>query len=133
MILIVILISGFLFMLFNELEDECIRNTWKGKFSKWNSKNSWKNKWKLDSQENLMSYIPKWYHFGVRMSFEERYPFGSTLFVGFSDAEHFFQMMKILSVCLGFSTFGVLPTITFFCGHLILGIAKETIFKKFLT
>lgn len=132
MTLILILISGFLFMFFNELEDECIRNTWKGNFEIWNSEKSWKNKWKLDHQFNLIPYKKKWYHFGINMPFEERYPFGSTLFVGFSDAEHFFQMMKILSVCLGFLTFGFLPAITFFCGHLILGVAKETIFKKFL-
>jgi len=131
--LVVILISGFLFMLFNELEDECIRNTWAGDLVNWNSEKSWKNKWKLDHQGNLIPYNNKWYHFGIKMPFEEKYPFGSTFFVGFSDAEHFFQMMKILSICLGFSVFGLLPTITFFVGHLILGVVKETIFKKFLT
>jgi len=132
MSLLIILISGFLFMFFNELEDECIRGTWTGKLSKWNSKTSWKNKWKLDNNQNLVPYKKKWYHFGIDMPFEERYPYGSTLFVGFSDAEHFFQMMKIFSICFGFSVFGLAEPIIFFVGHLILGVAKETIFKKFL-
>jgi len=43
--LLVILVAGFLFMFFNELEDECISNNWKGKYEKWNTKNSWKGKW----------------------------------------------------------------------------------------
>ena len=133
MSLVIILISGFLFMFFNEMEDECIRNKWTDKFYKWNSTVSWKNKWSLDENQNPISYKKKWYHFGIEMPYEERYPYGSTFFVGFSDAEHFFQMMKIFSICLGFSVFGAIEPIIFFVGHLILGVAKETIFKKFLT
>jgi len=130
--LLVILVAGFLFMFFNELEDECISNNWKGKYEKWNTKNSWKGKWKLDKDGNPLPYEKKWYHFGVPMPKAERYPYGSTLFVGFSDAEHFFQMMKVLSVCLGFAVYGFWPAASFFVGHILLGVAKETVFKSFL-
>lgn len=118
-------------MLFNEMEDECIRGQWSGKFQKWNTSDTWKNKWALDGG-NLKPYTKKWYHFGIVMPYEERFPFSSTFLVFLTDAEHFFQMCKILVASLAIfilhSTFGVL----FFIGHLLVGIAKETFLKKWI-
>ena len=43
-----------------------------------------------------------------------------------------FQMMKVLSVCFGFAVYGFWPAASFFVGHILLGVAKETVFKSFL-
>jgi hypothetical protein len=128
----VFLLLGFLFMLFNEMEDECIRGQWSGKFQKWNSINSWKKKWATTKNGLLKVYKPKWYHFGIRLPQEERFPFSATFLVFLTDAEHLFQMCKIVvaSVAVGILT----PTlgVAFFVGHLLVGIAKETFLKSWI-
>jgi hypothetical protein len=124
-----IFLFGFMFMLLNEFEDECIVGNWKGKLSKFNSKESWKNKWALDKQKNPLPYISKWYHFGISLPYEERFPFSSTFLVFLTDAEHLFQMGKILCVSIGFGIIQPIFGIAFFLGHLGVGIAKETILK----
>ena len=49
-----IFLLGFLFMLLNELEDECIVGNWSGSLSKWNSRQSWRNKWALGPKGQLL-------------------------------------------------------------------------------
>jgi len=125
-----ILSIGFLFMLLNELEDECIVGNWEGKLSKLNSKESWTNKWALDKDNKPFPYVSKWYHFGISLPYKERFPFSSTFLVFLTDAEHLFQMGKILCVSIGFAIFHPIFGIAFFVGHLGVGIVKETILKK---
>lgn len=127
-----IFLLGFIFMLFNELEDECIVGNWSGSLSKWNSRESWRNKWALGPNGQPLPYEPKWYHFGVYLPHAEAFPYSSTLFVFLTDAEHFFQMSKILTICFGFGLIDPTLGLAFFFGHLWVGVAKETILKRFI-
>jgi hypothetical protein len=131
MIGLVFLFLGFLFMIFNEMEDECIRGQWSGNFSKWNSSNSWKNKWALDGN-NLKPYTNKWYHFGIAMPQEERFPYSATFFVFLTDAEHFFQICKISVASVAVAVLNPTCGVLFFIGHLFVGVAKETFLKKWI-
>lgn len=99
--ILTIFLLGFLFMLLNELEDECIVGNWSGSLSKWNSRESWRNKWAIGPNGQPLPYEPKWYHFGIPMPKAERFPYSSTFFVFLTDAEHCFQMGKILTICWG--------------------------------
>lgn len=119
-------------MLLNELEDECIVGNWSGSLSKWNSRESWRNKWALGPKGQLLPYEPKWYHFGIRMPQKERFPYSSTFFVFLTDAEHCFQMGKILTICFGFGLIDPTLGFAFFFGHLWVGVAKETVLKRII-
>lgn len=90
----VIFFFGVLFYSFNELEDACVRNKFKNRGIWWNTGMSWKNKYKLDSDGDLLPYEKKWYHFGFSPKFEEKFPFSTTFLVFLTDGEHFFQFMK---------------------------------------
>jgi len=127
-----IFLLGFLFMLFNELEDECIVGNWSGKLTNWNSRESWRNKWAIGSNNNPLPYEPKWYHFGISLPHAERFPYSSTFLVFLTDAEHCFQMGKILAICWGFGLIDPILGFAFFFGHLWMGVAKETILKRFI-
>jgi hypothetical protein len=128
----VFLLLGFLFMLFNEMEDECIRGQWSGKFQKWNSINSWKKKWATTKNGLLKVYKPKWYHFGIRLPQEERFPFSATFLVFLTDAEHLFQMCKIVVASVAIGVLNPTLGVSFFVGHLFVGIAKETFLKSWI-
>jgi hypothetical protein len=128
----VFLLLGFLFMLFNEMEDECIRGQWSGKFQKWNSINSWKKKWATTKNGLLKVYKPKWYHFGIRLPQEERFPFSATFLVFLTDAEHFFQICKIVVASVAVGILTPMLGVAFFVGHLFVGIAKETFLKSWI-
>jgi hypothetical protein len=128
----VFLLLGFLFMLFNEMEDECIRGQWSGKFQKWNSINSWKKKWATAKNGLLKVYKPRWYHFGIRLPQEERFPFSATFLVFLTDAEHFFQMCKIVVASVAVGVLSPMLGVAFFVGHLFVGIAKETFLKSWI-
>ena len=88
------------------MEDESILNGWKKDYKflgitfkkSWlNSGVSWKNKWKLDADGNLIEYTAKdWWYFGVYPKYQERYTYSSTLFVWMTDAEHLFQQRRDL-------------------------------------
>ena len=128
----VFLLLGFLFMLFNEMEDECIRGQWSGKFQKWNSINSWKKKWATTKNGLLKAYKPRWYHFGIPMPQEERFPFSSTFLVFLTDAEHLFQMCKIVVASVAIGVLNPTLGVAFFVGHLFVGVAKETFLKSWI-
>ena len=120
-------IFAVLYMLFNELEDECVRGNFTHPYL--DSRQSWKNKWKTP----LVDYKPKWYHFGIKHLWEERFPFSTTLFVFLTDGEHLFQWLKNLMLALAFGMFGIEYFISFYIGIFLLGLVKEKFLRKFLS
>ena len=56
-VLISIIVLAFLFMFFNECEDESVRNNWKGRWAFLNQKGSWKRKWLIVDGQTLQ-FIP---------------------------------------------------------------------------
>lgn len=130
-----ILLLAFLYTLFNELEDECVRGTFFIKKDFFNTIKSWKFKWKLDANGNLIPYKNKWYHFKFfKPRYEERFPYSSTLLVFLTDGEHLFQFLKIATIALipSIITSEIIDSFLFLSGHILFGIIKETILKKFL-
>jgi len=121
----IIFICGVFFYLFNELEDECVRSTWNTKYEKLNSwlnqKTSWTNKYK----EGLLPYKFKWYHFGIYPKYEEKFVYSSTFLVWITDGEHFFQLLKILAVIIGFTFISLPLGLMFLIGVLFFGFVKE--------
>jgi hypothetical protein len=125
-----VFLCGLFFYLFNELEDECVRNTWNTKYknlNKWlNQKTSWTNKYK----EGLIPYKFKWYHFGIYPKYEEKFIYSSTLLVWTTDGEHFFQFLKIVFICIGFASIGIWNGILCLAGILVFGLIKELFIKN---
>lgn len=124
--LLIILITGIVFMAFNELEDACVRGRFKANF--FNSNVSWINKWKYDGKK-MFVYETKWYHFGVAARFEERFPYSSTLLAAATDGEHLFQALKVLTLAVGFwGATDVWGGVVFIVGAVVAGIYKESTF-----
>lgn len=67
---------------------------------------TWENKYQLDSTNNLIPYTPVWYYFGIEKfepEYKERFPLSSTLFVGFTDPWHKWDMVgrwMVMLTCL---------------------------------
>jgi hypothetical protein len=128
----VILIS-IIYMFCKELEEESHYSTFKGKYAKWlNNRTSWINKWKIDEKGRPVKYVSKWYHFGIKHRYAERFPLSSTLLVGFTDGEHFFQLSQLICITLIISISNSIHALLFIIGIIILGILKETIFNKLI-
>lgn len=125
----IVILIGLLFYLFNELEDECVRNNWKGKYSHFlNIEQSWTRKY----HRSLIEPTKKWYYFGLYVPFyEEAFPYSSTFLVWLTDGEHLFQLLKIVFICVGLSSISLLYGVLFFAGVLLFGIIKE-LFVKFI-
>lgn len=93
--LLIALFSATLYLVFNELEDESVRNNWKTNQWFLNSKESWRNKWRLDDFGELIPYEgSKWKYFGFVPKYKEKFLYSSTLFVFVTDGEHLFQFFK---------------------------------------
>ncbi len=131
--IVILILSGFLFYFFNELEDECVRNTWRLKcehLNNWlNHKTSSRNKWsKLPKEQSK-----KWYYLWIyQPRHKEAFPYSSTLLVWITDGEHFFQLLKILSICGGFLCLGFFHFLFFFCGVLFFAFIKTVFLKKYI-
>jgi hypothetical protein len=153
LVLGLIVVLAFLFMLFNELEDECVRSTWKKDITilKWtftpkffNSDTSWKNKWKLDSKGDLMPIVKdkvfklkifkwviinvkyyKWYYFLVDPKHVESFLYSSTIFVYLTDGEHLFQFIKKRAIDIGFFVIGWQYAAAWIIGTVIMTLIKE--------
>ena len=123
-----LILLGFSYYIFDELEDKCIRNNWNIHPQFFNSKYTWKNKWKLDSNGDLIPYGLKWWHFGIYPKYEERFPYSSTILVWLTDPEHFFQEIKHICVYLGFFLLGFKYFLLFFIGKSIASLLRE-VFK----
>lgn len=87
-------------------------------FSKWkwiNPHYSWMNKWKV-----LLPYKKSpWYYLGLHTpEFQERFPYSSTILVGFTDIWHLLKLMRNLCLFVGFSLIiGVMPSILIYIGN----------------
>ena len=122
-------LAGFSYYLFNELEDECVRNNWTKYKQFLNTNLSWKNKWKLDANDNLIPYITKWYNFGIKPNHAERFAFSSTLLVFLSDGEHLMQFIKNISILIALFIVSWQFMLAFLVGKLTMSLIKETVLK----
>jgi len=131
---ILIAITGFLYLIFNELEDKSIKSNWRIYTSFLNTEDSWKRKYKTKYDPNtdekvVMPYEEKWYHFGVNPKYKEWFPFSSTLFVFITDGEHLFQFLKHMFVIIGFWVISWLFALSWLIGKIIASLTKEKIKK----
>ncbi len=117
---------GLLFYLFNELEDESIKNHWTGKRMKWNTNQSWTNKWAAPWPQ---PYVKRWYHFGVYPKFKERFPYSSTLLVFLTDAEHIFQFLKFRMVEIALLLLAWEAVVVWVAGKSLMSLIKEKFLK----
>ena len=129
MILLYILLLGFLFYLFNELEDESVRGNWQHHAAFLNTEESWKNKWAYDEDVGLLPSEKKWYYFGVIPPHKERFPFSSTILVFLTDGEHLFQFLKFRMLDIAFLIISWKLFVAFEVGKLVSSFVKEKFFK----
>jgi len=132
---VIVLVAGILFLFFNELEDECMKNTWKKdvKFLWWtfdldflNAQTGWKKKWKLDDDGNLIPNTTKhWYYFTVDPKYVEKFYLSSTMFVWLTDGEHLFQFIKKRMIDIGFLAIGWQFFVAWSIGTMIMQFIKE--------
>lgn len=124
-LLIYIAICGFVYYLFNELEDESIKNNWKKNQQYLNTNISWKNKWKLDIRGDLQPTIKWWWYFGIYPSHLERFFLSSTMLVFLTDGEHLFQFLKNRAIEVGFLLLGWQFAVAWIVGKLLMSFIKE--------
>jgi hypothetical protein len=104
--------AGLLYYLFNELEDECIRNTWDNHKQFLNTNLSWRNKWAEGS-----TTIPRFWG-------------STTFFVFVTDGEHLFQWLKNIFILLGIGLISWQFMLAFLGGRLVMSFLKEMFFEK---
>ena len=61
---------------------------------------SWTNKYAKDQDGNLIPYSKKWYYFGKKVAYEEKFIFSSTLFVFVTDGFHLMKFIQLLALGL---------------------------------
>jgi len=126
-----IALFGFLFFMFNELEDESVRSTW-NKYKKFlNSNISWKNKWELDDNNHLIINNKKqWYYFRLYPKYKERFYLSSTVLVWLTDGEHLFQFLKKRSIDIAFLIISWKFMLSWITGVIIFSFIKEKFLKS---
>ncbi len=124
--LIIIAITGLFAYLFNEFAEASIKNEWKFNGSFWNSKLSWTRKY----SKGLVPYQKKWYYFGYKPAYKERFAFSSTILVFLTDGEHLFQLLIKCIIIAGFVVIDWKLGIAYLCGSLIGGVIKELFIKQ---
>lgn len=128
---VLIALCGLMFLLFNELEDECIKSTWKKYVTFLNTNKSWKNKWRLDIFGNqILNPLKKWYYFGINPKYKERFYLSSTILVFLTDGEHLFQFFKKRSIELAFLILSWKLLIAWTIGTMIMQLIKEKFLKN---
>lgn len=128
-----IALSGILFLLFNELEDESVRDNWKKHKQFLNKKLSWKNKWKLNPEGFVIENTKKhWYYFSIDPKYVEKFYLSSTILVFLTDGEHLFQFFKKRFIELGFLLIGWEFAVAWAAGTMIMQFTKEK-FIKFIS
>ncbi len=143
--LISVFIFSFLFLLFNELEDEVVRDRSRNnptKVIKWYSKikniqlTSGANaKWYEPFERYNGKYYPKFMEKPIR---RERFMFSSTMFVFITDLEHWYQWLKLRMVTLAIAAVGFMFTwyvalillIVSQGGLFAFSLLKESLLKK---
>jgi len=132
-------ILGFVYRMFDELQDASMRNKfqkewWIFKLNWLNTTSSWKNKWALTSTMGCTIKYDKnkWYHFGITPKYKERFPYSSTIFVAFTDGEHCFQFIKNISITVGIALICWKMAVVWVIGSSIASIIKEMKLKHIL-
>lgn len=68
-------------------------------------KNSWTNKWKLNSVGQTYKYVDRWYYFGLhKPEYVESFPYSSTILVFTTDGWHrnkwcMFKCIELAIIC----------------------------------
>ena len=91
----------------------------------WNPQLSWKHKWVYP----LESTIKAWYYFGFYPRYKERFIYSSTIFVGLTDAWHFFKIFFIFFIVLGIVCYT--PIINPYIDWLVYYITWTSVFTIF--
>ena len=99
-LLITSIISAFLVGIVNSLKDLSSIDFFSKKW--WNKSNSWKNKWKLDKDDNIILNEKKyWYYlYYFTPKYKERFIYSSTIFVSLTDGWHLLQKIQFTIVYL---------------------------------
>lgn len=128
-------VSGFLYRMFDELEDASVRNRFKNDWwifkLKWlNAKLSSKNKWQIARDGQIIFNTKKhWYYFGTDPKYIERFYLSSTALVFLTDGEHFFQFMKNRMIEVAILPFSIFFSVFWFLGATVSSFIKEKYFK----
>ena len=127
-----LIVFGFLYFMFNEFEDECVRNNFKGRWAWLNQRGSWKRKWKTANGETIRfeSKHRRWYYFGIYPENVERFPFSSTIFVFLTDPEHSLQFLKNLMIIAALASLNPYLAGFFYPGIWLFGFIKERFLKN---
>ena len=144
-----LLILGFCFLMFNEFEDESVRNNWRGRYAWLNQRGSWQRKWRIVNNQTvpfrptyiiytlnvggrlLIFSIPQqWYYFGVYPPNVERFTYSSTLLVFLTDPEHMFQFLKLRMIDIAFLVLSWQAFIGWFVGVRLFALTKEKWLKN---
>lgn len=137
--LIIVFFAGFLYNDCNELEDECVRSTWKKPFRflwfkrpiEWlNIKTSSNNKWKLKDGKKILYTGKDWYYLCFRPKYVESFRFSSTIKVYKTDGEHYFQFHKNNFILLGFAATFFPASVIWFVGKSLFQLVKEKFLKS---
>ena len=126
-IIAILFVCGFLTYLFNEFEDKSIKNGWKN--PKWNTANSWKNKWAWKDGKQL-PYVKKLYNFGIDPDHKEAFAWSTTILVWTTDKEHLFQMIKFKFIFIGIIVISIPASIAWSLGKWTMSFLKEWLFKQ---
>ena len=126
-IIIGVFICGFFTYMFNEFEDKSIKNGWKN--PKWNTANSWKNKWAWKDGKQL-PYVKKWYNFGIAPNHKEAFIWSTTILVWLTDKEHLFQMIKFKFIFIAILLVSIPVSIAWSLGKWTMSFLKEWLFKQ---
>ena len=126
--IIFILILGALFILFNEVEDECVRSTFKKRKQFWNTNLSWKNKWLWVDGKRIPITKKSWKWLWIwTPEFKERKYLYSTAFVFLTDGEHLMQLFKFIMIELALLMIGWEYMLAWIIGKSIAQLIKELI------
>ncbi len=122
-------LAGFAYLMANEIEDECVRNTFTFCEEYLNSNIAWKNKWYWNEEgEQIPNQRPaKCYLWIFEPDYQERFYLSTTLFVFITDGEHLFQFIKNTAILLGFLAIGWELALAWFIGKSIAQLVKELI------
>jgi len=91
----------------------------------WNPQLSWKHKWVYP----LQPPVKAWYYFGFYPRYKERFIYSSTIFVGLTDAWHFFKIFFIFFIVLGIVCYT--PIINPYIDWLVYYITWTSVFTIF--
>lgn len=139
-------LCGLVYRLFDELQDHSMHSKWKRFTNFLNSDESSDNKWKPDSNGELILVIKdkifrirlfgiakkycKWYYFGIDPKYKERFWLSSTVLVFVTDGEHLFQWLKNRMIEIGLYIIFWQFAVIWFISTNLMSYIKEKFLKK---